>query len=538
MVRRSLADLFPRRRDSAPSGPLPQAAAGSAKLARRADFMLGRARISPPTHAVSGPGGAAKLEPMVMRVLLALADAGGEVLTRDDLVRDCWDGRFVGEDAVNRVIGVVRRVARGPAAESFAIETIPKTGYRLIVNEGESGRPSSAIPRRLLIGGAVSALGGALGALTVGGFLSWPDDAERIDPRAADHVERAKQIMRNGVPGTAPKAAALIGKAAAISPNDAGIWGLLAIAWRDVSEFSPPDQTAAAVAACESAARHALAIDPRNGNALAALALLRPILGDWIAGEQRLRAVLAVAPDNVPALAGLGMLMGAVGRFRLALRISDRIVALEPLSPVYQYRRAYQLWTNGRLAEADQTIDRALQLWPQQPAVWYARMLIFELTGRPRAAMAMVKDQETHPPGFSDQLLQVWRLSLGALITRAPQTIAASTEANMAAAREDPGSAVNAINFFAVLGDLDSAFVVAEGYLLRRGPLIGQLSPGKGLALNDPADQRWYKTMMLFIPSNATLRADPRFLPLCRDIGLVDYWRRTGIRPDYLIRQA
>jgi hypothetical protein len=30
------------------------------------------------------------------------------------------------------------------------------------------------------------------------------------------------------------------------------------------------------------------------------------------------------------------------------------------------------------------------------------------------------------------------------------------------------------------------------------------------------------------------MRADPRFLPLCSDIGLGQYWAYRGRRPDYL----
>jgi len=34
------------------------------------------------------------------------------------------------------------------------------------------------------------------------------------------------------------------------------------------------------------------------------------------------------------------------------------------------------------------------------------------------------------------------------------------------------------------------------------------------------------------------MRADPRFLPLCEGMGLVDYWRALGVRPDYQLRKS
>ena len=44
-----------------------------------------------------------------MQVLVALAAADGAIVGRDDLTRRCWEGRVVGEDAINRVISRLRR---------------------------------------------------------------------------------------------------------------------------------------------------------------------------------------------------------------------------------------------------------------------------------------------------------------------------------------------------------------------------------------------------------------------------------------------
>ena len=65
-----------------------------------------------------------------MQVLLALLDAGGAVLSRDDLLRICWNGRIVGDDAINRAIGEARRISQVTGA-GYQIETIPRVGYRL-----------------------------------------------------------------------------------------------------------------------------------------------------------------------------------------------------------------------------------------------------------------------------------------------------------------------------------------------------------------------------------------------------------------------
>src|SRR3546814_17657153 len=74
------------------------------------------------------------IEPRVMQVLLALAEARSEIVRREDLTERCWEGRIVGEDAINRVLSRLRRVAGGIGEDSFRIATLTKV---------ESGSASS-----------------------------------------------------------------------------------------------------------------------------------------------------------------------------------------------------------------------------------------------------------------------------------------------------------------------------------------------------------------------------------------------------------
>ncbi|MBV9061399.1 MAG: winged helix-turn-helix domain-containing protein, partial [Alphaproteobacteria bacterium] len=66
----------------------------------------------------------------MMQVLVALARANGAVLSRDELIRQCWGGRIVGDDAINRCVSKVRQLA-DLGGKAFEIETIPRVGYRL-----------------------------------------------------------------------------------------------------------------------------------------------------------------------------------------------------------------------------------------------------------------------------------------------------------------------------------------------------------------------------------------------------------------------
>ncbi len=90
---------------------------------------------------VSSGGEQWRLEPRVMRVLCALADAGGSVVSKERLVELCWDGRAVTDDAVQRCIAAIRKVGAAAQPGSFSIETIPRIGYRLIIKPGKPVEP-------------------------------------------------------------------------------------------------------------------------------------------------------------------------------------------------------------------------------------------------------------------------------------------------------------------------------------------------------------------------------------------------------------
>ena len=100
-------------------------------LAHAPDFSLKTATVRPSSREVEGDGWTEILEPRVMQVLVALFEAGGKVVSRNDLVTRCWEGRIVGEDAINRTIAKLRRLSEMDGGRSFAIETIARVGYRL-----------------------------------------------------------------------------------------------------------------------------------------------------------------------------------------------------------------------------------------------------------------------------------------------------------------------------------------------------------------------------------------------------------------------
>jgi len=101
----------------------------SIDLAQEPAFKLAGLEVHPATLEAIAGDRREQLEPRVMQVLVALARRRGEVVSRDELNELCWGGRVVGDDAVNRCIGRLRKLAQ--AYGGFTVETVPRVGYRL-----------------------------------------------------------------------------------------------------------------------------------------------------------------------------------------------------------------------------------------------------------------------------------------------------------------------------------------------------------------------------------------------------------------------
>jgi TolB-like protein/DNA-binding winged helix-turn-helix (wHTH) protein len=122
-------------------------------LAETADFELGGLRVSPAHREVRMNGDRRELEPRVAQVLVALASARPDVVSRDRLIEQCWDGRIVGDDAINRCIVALRHLAKEFSPEPFAIETVPRVGYSLVERPAVAAVRNRGRTRKVAIGG-------------------------------------------------------------------------------------------------------------------------------------------------------------------------------------------------------------------------------------------------------------------------------------------------------------------------------------------------------------------------------------------------
>ncbi len=72
------------------------------------------------------------VEPRVMDLLMLLAESPGEVFGRDEILQQVWPETTVQDDALRRVVTLLRRVLDDDPKEPRYIETITRRGYRLV----------------------------------------------------------------------------------------------------------------------------------------------------------------------------------------------------------------------------------------------------------------------------------------------------------------------------------------------------------------------------------------------------------------------
>ena len=95
-------------------------------------FKVAGYLLEPTTLWVRGTAGEVRLESKSMQVLLYLIEQAGQVVSRRELEKQTWPGNVGTEDAVTNTILQLRRVFGDDARNARIMETIPKSGYRLI----------------------------------------------------------------------------------------------------------------------------------------------------------------------------------------------------------------------------------------------------------------------------------------------------------------------------------------------------------------------------------------------------------------------
>jgi DNA-binding winged helix-turn-helix (wHTH) protein/tetratricopeptide (TPR) repeat protein len=502
-------------------------------LAGAPDFELGSLRVRPPRRQLVLPDGTVReLEPRVMQVLVALAEARPEVVSRDRLIELCWDGRIVGDDAINRCILALRHLARELEPPPFTIETFPRVGYAL-VEQKQTAETSQQAPsvrpivtRRALAGFAAGGLLMVAGAAYLFGSRSGrPANAE-----ALSWYEKGVAAREQGLVELYPQVQANFREAVQADPDFADGWSALAVAYLLSTFIERDDQQVAFAQRTRSAALRALRLDPRSLEAQAALALIPSDFQRWAEQQDHLNRLLKGRPAGEYLHWLLHRLLAnslnACGRCVDALAASRMSVELQPQNPATWSNHLFCLWAAGELAEAEMESEKAVERWPAHAELWLFRMALLTYSSQPAAALS-----------FGEQGMRPLYVDLDGLVERRLATARALASNNSADVERavrmhldrivsHPEDMMPATRFFAALGRLDTVFQICEAYYFNKGPLaVPGRRPHNALTRLD--------TISLFWPPMAPAWRDPRFQALTEQIGLARYWRETDTVPDF-----
>ncbi|MGP8186398.1 MAG: winged helix-turn-helix domain-containing protein [Terracidiphilus sp.] len=162
----------------------------------QSEFWVNGWLVRPQANSLEKGGKVCHLEPKIMQVLVELATHPNEVLSKDRLLESLWQDTFVSDDALVRCISEIRSVFGDDPRSPQVIQTIPKSGYRLVASVtgvGGGGQPdaSQKRPHHLLAvedpAASTAGDGEASGVLT-------DLEHDRSDTRDAEHVAGSKSL--------------------------------------------------------------------------------------------------------------------------------------------------------------------------------------------------------------------------------------------------------------------------------------------------------------------------------------------------------
>lgn len=309
---------------------------------RLGGFVLNRAR-----GCLEDTKGAERfLRPKSYRLLEVLLERRGELVNKDELVREVWPDVFVSDDSLAHCVSDIRRALGAEGAD--LLRTVPRRGYMLL-DEGpasQRARPMQGKRWPARTAGLVAAL------LVAAAGVSWllPRDAEvsaslaaaPADPAEARAVmlleERNWRRRENN-----DEARALLETVLDSNPNSANAWSSLGLTyWLEVQHLAWGGGRREMTQALEMVER-AIAIggSGRSHRLLAEMRLLAPFPDmrspiDALASAQAAVAIDPADPDN---LAVLARVLALTGRAAEAVRKIEEARRIDPIPPDW-YREA------------------------------------------------------------------------------------------------------------------------------------------------------------------------------------------------------
>jgi DNA-binding winged helix-turn-helix (wHTH) protein len=291
-------------------------------------FKIGSWQVDRTQGRLSRDGREVRIEPRLMDLLLAFAEAPGIVLSKDDVVARVWAGRAVGDDTLAAAISRLRS-ALGETKDERYIETLPKRGYRLLAPVGGFGEGSVADRRRPATASLVEKGYASLRLMlppTIAQARLYFESAVKEDPTLADAQAGLAETMlvqlmggqgRGGTLAGAAKAAATA--AVALDEHYAPGWSVLGLA----TLIADRDFEAS-----NDALLKALRLDPALSSAHRNRAFAFSTKGAFAEAEREARRAAELEPFSLSARNDLLQTLLASRKFGHAIAEARHTIAL------------------------------------------------------------------------------------------------------------------------------------------------------------------------------------------------------------------
>lgn len=112
-------------------------------------YKIGNWVFTPSRNELSRGRKTLRLEDRAGRALEFLCQNAGSVISKDELIKEVWQGRHLSEQSVPVVISNLRKTFVDGGEKSEIIETIPKRGYRVIGASPVQSAPPKGLQRWL-----------------------------------------------------------------------------------------------------------------------------------------------------------------------------------------------------------------------------------------------------------------------------------------------------------------------------------------------------------------------------------------------------
>jgi len=96
-------------------------------------FRLAEWIVKPDDGSLSSPNGTGRLEPLLMELLVFLCSRARQVVPKQDVLDVVWSGRFVSDETVKGSFYQLRKALGDNPRQPRFLETLPKRGYRILV---------------------------------------------------------------------------------------------------------------------------------------------------------------------------------------------------------------------------------------------------------------------------------------------------------------------------------------------------------------------------------------------------------------------